>query len=222
MKMLTLLIVFTMGAVAFAADDATDQAAQLEQLLAEVQQTLPAGWSAEITPTEKWPTHRRTNAPGLVVYRHENVQGYYDAPNPGSDGPETQSTEVMFMFTAMPYLTQPQYRNLKNDNETRGQTRLEFEKKLKDIPGGYMGANPWPPGAYEPADESQRNLIRQYAFVWLNTEPHPLPNYSYNHLSFDGYMQENLVCEKSTDQKELATVRALLLKLLNRYEAESI
>lgn len=43
---------------------------------------------------------------------------------------------------------------------------------------------PYPPETYAPQSHEEARTVGEYAFLWLNTRPEPLPSHHYRSLSF--------------------------------------
>ena len=81
-----------------------------------------------------------------------------------------------------------------------------------------MGAEPIPPSAFDPKDDSQRRQVLEYALVWNRTEPEPLPTHHFESLSFDVTLPSNSAITDKAKAKEYAEIVKNLDELLAPYE----
>ncbi len=181
------LLFFAISPVAVA--DETHDAATLETLLTKVRAVLPAGWKADVTPTVQV-RGVRENTPALIIQSTGQLEVEIVAPSspalpPGAKTP-THRQQVTLTFESRPYVNRSQYTELRRGNELKRQERGAFYKKhLQGIPWAAKTSPPIPPRSFSPRDKAERQLIRQYQFVWLRTAPQKLPTHFYDSLAFD-------------------------------------
>jgi hypothetical protein len=207
---------------------AADSARRLEQLLAEVRAVIPNNWKAEIGPgtAGKEKVRVQGDKPYIVLWRTEEAKTYYAGPGGPSrvprGEPKTELKEVLFTFWCMPYMSKQEYQKAKEENVSKHLLRRDAEQKLRGLEGSSMGNPPLPPMAYKPRNEAESKLVRQYAFVWLNTEPRSLPEYYYHELSFTADTMEWYRFPEPDVMKEIEGVRGKLLKILGVYAPNPI
>jgi hypothetical protein len=222
MKAAILFTFASLASVALSVQPDTSKSAQLEQLSSEVASVIPMGWKVEISPTDKGKEQRNwdLDIPCLIVYREKPTLGYFSGLNNALsvDAPKPESQSVLFHFLSLPYLSATEYRSTKERNDAERETRLRAEKKLTGIRCFHMGPHPFPPSAYEPQNDAERKLVREYGFVWADTRLQSLPEYTYRHLSFSGDMMEQTTFTEPDAAAEIESVRAELRRILKKYE----
>jgi hypothetical protein len=215
-RIVALAVLFSGASCAFGTEQADSDT--LEKLKADVARVLPAGWTLEITPAAKTPPSRGDLAPCLVISSAKPLSVRFNYPNPASGEKKTSQLEIVDLtLTAGPLMSPEEYAAARQKNLENNEARLNFMKKLKDIRWGHMGAEPFPPSAYEPNSEAERRLVREYAFVWMRTEPRPLPTHSYGTLSFTRSDQHYMTVDDPHAADELAQIKKSLDRILTPY-----
>ena len=174
--------------------------ANLRQLLRRVEAVVPAGWRAEITPDVPvdaqllW--RLRSGGPCLTVWRTAPVLGMPNAPGmPGVSDPDDLPWEEVrprLQLTLVEFLSDNQFAQRATENRRKQARRNGFiERQLSGIERQTKNPYPCPPVAFRPKSDAERELVRQYALVWMRTEPVELPTHHDGTLAFiterDGY-----------------------------------
>jgi hypothetical protein len=216
-----------------AAEPAADQASQLEQLSVEIGKILPNGWTVAVWPATKSKSiFSLNNNPSFIVYRNEacfaeftnaanlpvQAQASISNGRPTARNPDLKPMEITFRFSAMPFMSKEEYKKAKQENDSKLNTRMESAKTLRGINWSHMGPEPIPPSAYEPQNENERNRVRQYAYVWLNTQPQALPDLYFQRLSFKADLMEDVRCSDKQIEEEVKRVREKVVQLFSKYE----
>jgi hypothetical protein len=224
-------IVLLVGAVR-ADDKLTLQSAELKQLLGEVQKVLPEGWHAALTPEVPETIaceFRQPTASGLMIWRDDRAIGRYVGLKlaPGSMDAEFQPQRVFFQLCSMDQITPEQYRVAAERNASNDAKRHEFQHKLKDA--GIKNSlafvikddePPLAPSTYKPQTPEQNELIRQYASLWVQTEPQALPTCYYRTLAFNADFDEHFMLQDGDLDSERQEVKKAILKIVTAYSRE--
>jgi hypothetical protein len=127
--------------------------------------------------------------PQLQISSQEKLPIYYlgMAGRPSTMGdrpPEPDAIQQVKMdFVVMPYMSPQEYELARNRNAALEQRRREYEeRRLGQQQSRYKGG--FTPATYESRTGTTTPFLREYAFLWLNTEPQPLPTHYYGPLSF--------------------------------------
>lgn len=208
-----------------AADEESD-AAGIEQLVADVQNVLPPGWVVEFKLVDPRIPTRRGSHPALVIKSDQPLPVEYFAPNPpgrSADEPEPPPDislkTVAIHFVASPYLSSHSYSNARERNGTLVQRRVDFERNhLKHIRWSHMGPNPIPPDAFEPRTARENHLVRQYAYLWVSTQPQPLPTHHTDRLAFEMRDLGSIKLHDAKRSKEYKQILEAVQKFIVPYE----
>jgi len=203
-----------------------EDAAALGALLIDVRRVLPAGWEADITPADFGKEDfSRDDLPALIVRSKKKLEVEVitvSAPplQPG-ETPETQLQQVTLRFECRPYISRRKYAEQKDANKHKQQQRLKFQRtRLADIPWASK-ASPFPPRAFQPRNQAEAALVREYQFLWMRTSPVELPTHFHGGLAFQlqrsWYIHIVKPAESDTFQQVLADVQ----KIIARYHPES-
>ncbi len=205
------------------------QSADLQQLLGEVQKVLPNGWHAAITPDvpEKVACEfRQSDATGLMIWRDDKAAGKYVGLRlpPGSLDAEDQPQRVFFQMVLMECLTPEQYQHAAEKNVQNDRQRREYQDKLIDagiknsVAFRVKAAEaPLPPWTYKPQSPEQRELVREYALLWAETEPRPLPTHFYRAMGFNIDFDDHFKLQDDQIASERDELRQAILKIVTAY-----
>ena len=189
---------------ALADDELSQQSGELKQLLGEVQKVLPEGWRAALTPEVPETVaceFRQPEASGLMIWRQEKAVGRYVGLRlpAGSSDAEFQPQRVFFQMLLMERISPKQFQEAAAKNESNERVRREFQKKLQDagvknsvIDLVTTSMKPVPPSTYKPKTPEQKELIRQYGLLWVQTEPQALPTHSFQELAIQRRLRRSL------------------------------
>jgi hypothetical protein len=165
--------------------DERGDVAQLDQLMAQIKPMLPAGWSVKFEISNSLFQYK----PQLQISSQEKLPIYYlgMAGRPSSVGdrpPEPDAIqEVKMDFALMPYMSPQEYELVRTRNEALERKRREFEvSRLGIEQSNFKGGVT--PASFEWQTRTTTPFLREYAILWLNTEPQPLPTHYYGSLSF--------------------------------------
>jgi hypothetical protein len=167
-------------------------AANLKKLISRIESGLPSGWTVNFKRDRN---RCRESEARLVIQSTQPLPLEYigqigapapsDDPDPSSDIVRKPATiDVLFAS----YLTPQEYESAKAENRQLQQKRRQFElAHLSRVRYGWKGPHPLPPIAYEAHSPKEENLLREYAFLWLSTEPRRLPTHHYATLAVIAY-----------------------------------
>lgn len=193
--------------------------ANLKQLVADIQSTLPPGWQVATTPdiprgvTYPGQSHR----PIVAIWRTEKAEGRWHFPNPGGEEDPFEPEQVCFTLELVEHMPPELYQQAVQENARRNSRRLAMMKSLpRGIRFAWMGPVPIPPDAYEPQTPEETDAVRRYALVWLRTEPRPLATHTYRTLSFVANLQETLELKNPEIRGEREVVLNQLLKCIQK------
>ncbi len=185
----------------------TDEA-RLEGLLERMQKILPPGWSVSSKLANRDAPSRPGWHPTVVIQSKDALPVEHFYPGMGPDeAPKISREKVTVFFVASRYVSWDQYAVVQQQNESLLEKRRAFRnEKLKFIPWGYKGAEPIPPDAFEPRTKAETRRIREYAFLWISTQPKPLPTHFAENLSFEMHLPGSIEIhdpKKSQEYKQL-------------------
>jgi len=217
-------LVFAVGVDA----DEQQDAARMKQLFADIQKVLPPAWIIEIKLADPRIPSRPGPHPALVIKSAEPlpVKCFYPGMPERSveerePPPKTAKKIVAVQFIAFPFLSLESYKTARKRNDTLRQTRLQFEREhLKGIRSTYKGSEPIPPYAYEPRTEDEAQLVRQYAFLWVSTQPDLLPTHHTDHLAFEMHDAGSIKIHDAKKSKEYHQILDAVQKTIVPYENE--
>lgn len=220
----SLPLVFTPGVEA----DERQEAASMEQLVTEVQKVVPPGWSVRYDLIHPRFTDNPGPYPALVVKSEAPLPlEYVNVPSlparSANDPPDISQKIITIRFIASPYLTEAEHAEARKRNDELHQKRVQFEREhLQNVPWSYKGAEAIPPYVYEPRTEQETQLVRQYAFLWVSTEPRPLPTHHTDRLAFSmRYIPLEFVkIHDAKGAKEYTQIVGALEKIIVPYEPE--
>ncbi len=197
-----------------------DDVDTLEKLQREIKRILPSGWDVEIIPTARWrePRSDEGDSPCLLISTKESVSVQFQFPNsaPGSP-PEKRSQKLDLALVAFPLVSSEQHASMLKTNSEKTNTRLNFMNKLKGIQWAHMGPTPFPPTAYRPKSEKEKQLVLEYAFLWMRTEPQKLPTHHYTTLSFTLSKDDSVLILDEPRDKEFLQIQKSLNQILTPY-----
>jgi hypothetical protein len=209
----TLLAVLLLPLLCFAGEK--EDAAALNAVLKDVQAVLPKGWEAELW-VSKYPRSTlelvvRTRKPIAVV------EGGFSLP--ASSKLNAKATVYELPYIVCPYLTPEQFAKAKAQNEANNAKRLAFmEKELNGISWGYKGGPPYPPSAFDPTTDDQKERLRQYAILYMHTEPIRLPTHYVGTVAFELFDDPFAHIQDKAHADELRAIQQSLTGIFTPYE----
>jgi hypothetical protein len=224
----TMMLVLLAAIAPVAADERSD-AKSFQELLVKINDRLPSGWIVEaaltVSPKDllrpgPYPTLIiKSTVPLPLEFVGINLPGRSsDEPKPP---PRINPDVVTLRFVARPFMSSRTYAAAREHNEVLQKKRLEFERQhLKDVASAHMGPEPIPPHAYRPRSEREIELVRQYAFLWLSTEPQLLPTHFTDDLSFALYDLGDFTIHDADKDKEYHQILESIQELITPYEQE--
>lgn len=205
--------------------DEQAQLKTLEKLLIEVRQVLPAGWEAELSPSAE--DRPLEDVPVLVIRSKAplRVEHFY----PGmSNEVETQIRDrsrletVELRIVCQPFVSPRRYQELSLLNQQRERVRAEFvNTQLRGLAWAYKGGAPMPPSAFEPKNDAERRLVREYQLLWLNTQPLELPTHYYRSLAFRLEQDHSLAIQEESAAATYQQLQASVQKIILPYVTEN-
>ncbi len=222
-KIIAMTCLSLVGATTLAADERSDSA-HLEQMIQRIEKSVPAGWSVSYKLANPEFPDRHGSHPTVVIQSNDPlpVQHFYPGTEPPFPGEslEIARHKVTAYFVASPYLSRDQYAEVQKQNDALLRKRSEFQKeKLKDIPWAYKGAEPIPPDAFVPQNEAEARRVREYAFLWISTQPKPLPTHFTDNLSFEIHLPGSIKIHDPKTSKEYEQTLKSVQKVIVPYEA---
>jgi hypothetical protein len=209
---LGLIAAFAAASVSRGDDDVARDSANLRQLLRRVEAVLPTRWRAEITPDVPidaqllW--RNRSGSPCLTVWRTAPALGIPSAPGmPGGTGSDNFPWEEVvprLQLSLVEFLSEEEFARKATENRRKQARRIDFiERQLSGIERQTKNPYPYPPHAFHPKTDRERELVRQYALVWMRTEPDELPTHHDTTLAFilerDEYSFRDRAVEREYD-----------------------
>ena len=209
-----LAVLFATTSAHAAEVDSRQSLQDAQEFIDELNSNIPDGWRARLDVAG--------DGRGLeiTIESSETLPVQYLGPNPPPGGPPVQNTVVTLWLRCMPYMTPEEFAPAKARNDEFIERRLSFVRtNLLGIKFGYMGPDPAPPSAYEPATDAERVRVEQYAFEWLSTEPAKLPTHRYRLLSFN-YWPTDLKIQDAARDAEYHEIVDRLKRMLTPYETQ--
>jgi hypothetical protein len=213
-SLLMLMILFSTASVA----DEKQDARQLEQLIATVKSLLPPGWEVAF---EVKNDHCGRARPKLVIRSTEKLPVEHMGPGMGPS-PNINQENVTIEVTFVPYITTEDYAAARKRNDDLERHRRQYEEnRLKQRQSAYKGG--FTPASYERQTRDKSPVVREYAFLWLSTEPQELPTHHYGTLAvatYDlPYMSSHMIKIHNTPKdKEYQQIVGGLEKIFVPYE----
>lgn len=143
-----------------------------------------------------------------------------DEPEPP---PDITHKVVEATLTFVKYMSPQDHAAARKHNDRLRQPRLDFiRSRLRQDLFGYKSPPPWRPSAYSPRSAQERQLIQEYAFLWIATEPQPLPTHYFRTLSIDlsGMSPSFIKIHHAKKDKEFHQILDELDKIVEPYEKE--
>lgn len=223
--LLPMAVCFSLTLAAGAAADERQDAARVEQLLAEIQKVVPPDWDVGFELVDPRHLTRGGSHPaieikscGPLLIEHLNVLNLA----PGQESPKSEMV-VPIRLVAYPYMSPEDHAKARAENARLLQKRIDFKNEhLQKIERGYMGVGPIPPRFYDPKTRDEKRLIMQYSFLWTATEPRPLPTHYTDHLAIDmRYLPlDTIEILDDKQAKEYEQILGALEKIIVPYETE--
>ncbi len=209
------LISFVLAVPVKSSEDVAQDVAELEKLIAEVTKAVPPGWNVEFDVADLYLGGMR---PVLKVTSAKELPVEYLGPGMPPPPPHIQHEKVTVWLAFMMRLTPQEYQAARKRNEMLASKRRQFiEEHIKNVPFGGKGEDPAPPFAFRPRSAAEGTLVRQYAFLWLATEPANLPNHYYGGLSL-WYWPGTIKIHVDRGQKEYSQIIDALNEIISPYE----
>jgi hypothetical protein len=199
-------------------------AESFEKLRAECVKLAPRGWAVELTLVADGNLQRAGECPALVIRTEQNVPVEYHMPNPSSAGETFRKTEpVTIRLIAQPYISPIEYAALKRRNDECVGQRTAMAKKLKDekIASAFMGPEPIPPSGFRANSYTEMRLVWEYAFLWLESEPKPLPTHRFEILTLKLDMPQNVTIGDKKIADEFKSLAQAVQSRLTSYESST-
>ena len=215
-SLLAVVVALLPTALRSTAGEADFHISAVEKLVAEIKAVLPAGWDVAFEPTEL--TRGRVRLQISITSAEElPVEHLYPGMPARLARQDLPREKVELWLAFMREFTPEQYATTKKRNDARiHQRRLFVERYLKGIRFYSKGEDPPAPFQFEPQTDAQMRLVQEYAFVWINTEPDPLPTHRYGPLSL-WYAYETLEIHDAKKNKEYLAIVAAMEKLFEAY-----
>jgi hypothetical protein len=208
--------------------DEKQDATQLEQLIAKIRSQLPAGWTVEFKLSRE--ENPLVFMPQILVKSADKLPwdfvGGPGAPFVSADRaeqpPKLDPKIVEIDIALNPYLSPQDYAKAHDRNDILEQRRRQFEvTRLKLHQSHFKGG--FTPAGLVPKSPEEARAIREYAMLWLATEPQRLPTHHYGTLSFSAIELHGIfVAQRKIYQpekhQEYQQIKAMLEKLLVPYE----
>ncbi len=224
-------LILLAASTARAEDQAARDSASLIKLRDEVRKSLPPGWRAEVTP--ETPREIVENIDfhfdrcRLLVWHEEKTLGRWNGPNgPGRLSEEEAELDFKSVTPTLDlivtkHFTPAEFEKAAGENIAHQRQRLDFEKQNLG-PAVFMGSRPYPPSAYRPETPERKELVRQYALLWTQTEPQPLPTHSFEQLSLEVRLRNDLELKDPQISKQRHDLETAILRLLTAYPEKNL
>ncbi|MDP1564423.1 MAG: hypothetical protein Q8M16_23835 [Pirellulaceae bacterium] len=119
---------------------------------------------------------------------------------------------VEIRLVAMVYVSPDEYQQINKQNEANTKKRLAFEDNnlshlFNRVTSSDKIERPYPPEAYAPQTKEEKEIITEYAFLWLNTRSKILPSHRFKTISFklegleDGPRLMASIAEQQTEKQ---------------------
>jgi hypothetical protein len=97
--------------------------------------------------------------------------------------------------------------------------RRQFVKqRLKEVKLNAKGEDPPAPFQFEPRSVPEARMIREYAFLWLATEPEQLPSHRFGTLSMWYWGEDTVEIHDVERDKQYRQLAASLERIVTAYE----
>ena len=211
---------FCLASLANAAPDVARNVADLEQLVSEVKKIVPAGWDLKFDVAE---LYLRDMRPVLTVTSAEELPVQHFGPGMPGGGPAIEREKVTLWLAFMAYKSPAEHAAARERNDALTNTRREFVKqRLTEVKFGGKGEDPPPPWQFSPRSASEARLVREYAFLWLATEPEPLPSHHYGTLSMWYWGEDTIEIHDAERDQQYQQIAKGLERILTSYEEEDL
>lgn len=210
-------IVTALGAVQ--AGDRND-AEDLEALHGKFQKMLPKGWSATLDLLDAERPDQPGSTPAIVIQSDTPLEVSWSVPSsPPGDQLHINREPVVIRLIAMPFVPPEKYTALRQHNQKLAEICEQFTRtEMSAIPWAHKGALPLPPSAFSPETDPEKRLVRHYAYLWMRSQPTPLPTHYEGTLSFDLRLPFGIQVRDTAKSQEYLRIQQSLAKLLTPYE----
>jgi hypothetical protein len=149
------------------AGDQERSAESFEKLRAECIKLAPAGWAVELTLVDAKNPAKPGDCPAIVIHTEKSLE------------------PVAIRLMTLPYVSPIEYAAIKRRNDEHANQRLAMFKRMKTekVNATATGSEPSPPSAFQPTSYTEIRRVWEYAFLWLETEPEPLPTHRFEILT---------------------------------------
>jgi hypothetical protein len=197
-------------------------AESFEKLRAECVKFVPRGWIVELTLANDGNSARAGECPALVIRTERSVPVEYHMPNPSTAGETFRKTEPLAIrLVAQPYVSPIDYAAMKRRNNDFTAQRTAMAKRMKSekINSAFMGPEPIPPSGFRPESYTETRLVWEYAFLWLETEPKPLPTHRFEILTLKLDAPQNVTINDKRAAEDFQAILQSIGKTLAAYES---
>jgi hypothetical protein len=209
---------FSLASLANAAPNVERDVADLEQLVSEVKKIVPAGWNLKFDVGE---FYLRETRPVLTITSAEDLPVQHFGPGMPAGDPPIEREKVTLWLAFMAYKSPAEHAAARARNNLRTYDRREFVKqRLKGVKFGGKGEDPPAPFQFSPQSAQESRLVREYAFLWLATEPEPLPSHHYGTLSMWYWGEDTIEIHDAERDKQYRQIAKGLERIVTAYEKE--
>jgi hypothetical protein len=213
------LICVSQLCMAQGARDVERNVADLEQLVREVKKFVPEGWNLQFDVAESYLGDMR---PVLTISSAEELPVQRFGMGMASSDPPFEREKVKLWLAFMAYKSPAEHAAARELIERLTRERREFvEQRLQQLEIASKGEDPPSPGQFRPRSAAEGRLVREYAFLWLATEPESLPSHHYGTLSMWYWGEDTIKIHDSQRDKEYQQIAAGLEQIVTAYEKET-
>jgi hypothetical protein len=208
--------------------DERQDVAQLGELTSKIERILPSGWEVAFELSkDRW----RRERPLLIVRSRDKLPieriGLVGRPSSSADpDPYIVREKLEIEFGFVPYVSPEDYEQVGAHNQEMERRRRQYEEtRLGKRQSQYKG------GISPSTLEMQTGMrspevLREYAFLWLRTEPRPAPTHRYRELSVTSsdlapYITATVKIHDSQKDEEYRKIVNGLRKIFIAYDNES-
>lgn len=205
-------------------DAYAERSKDLQEALSKIKAVLPEGWEAEFVC-------ERRHQSALVATRTKKVAAMLPAAiNPSAKDVEDESEDavertfeetVQLRFELQPFMTQEEFAQDCERNRVKARRRMNAFKGLEKngMIRGFRGGGPFPPSELHPKTDAEKEQVRRYAVLWVETAIKLLPTHYHKGVAyrFVDSMDQMFIVEPGAS-KEVNSVREKVLAALTAYE----
>jgi hypothetical protein len=197
-------------------------AESFEKLRAECIKLAPSGWAVELMLVDAKNPSKPGDCPAIVIHTEKDVEQDHQIPNSSSAITASRATEpVAIRLVAQPYVSPIEYGAIKRRNDEHANQRITMFKRLKaeKVNSTLTGTEPLPPSAFRPTSYTEIRMVWEYAFLWLATEPEPLPTHRFETLTLKVDAPQDVTIRNQTVAGQLKALLEAINKTLTPYES---